>query len=217
MSNASRSGSTTANWYFDFISPFGYLQLARFGELPEALEVTLKPVVFAGLLKHHGQLGPAEIPSKRTFTYRFAHWQAHRRGLPFRMPPSHPFNPLAPLRLAVATGGTRDSVATIYRYIWGEGGDIQSEAGLNELGNRLGVPDVAAAVAAPAVKERLRANTDEAIAAQAFGVPTFVVDGEVFWGDDATQMVSDFVADPAMFQTDEMQRIADMPMGILRR
>ena len=222
MSNAS-SGKTTrlsprhAAWYFDFISPFGYLQLHRFDELPETLSVELKPVLFAGLLKHHGQLGPAEIPSKRTFTYRFAHWQAHRRGLPFRTPPSHPFHPLAPLRLAIASGATRDSVTTIYHFIWGEGGDVQSKAGLADLGARLGIDDVDAAIAGEHVKDRLKTNTEQAIAANAFGVPTFVVDGEVFWGDDATQMVADYVADPEMFQSEEMRRISTMPMGIVRR
>lgn len=206
-----------ATWYFDFISPFGYLQLMRHSELPAELEIELKPVVFAGLLKHHGQLGPAEIPSKRKFTYRFAHWQAHRRGLEFRTPPSHPFHPLAPLRLGIACGSTREATSTIYRFIWGEGGDVQSEDGLRELGQRLGVQDVPAAVSAQSVKDQLMANTAEAIAAGAFGVPTFVIDGEVIWGDDATDMVSDYLADPGLFKTSEMVRISEMPMGLARR
>ena len=83
----------SANWYFDFISPFAYLQLGRFDELPGDVNVTLKPVLFAGLLKHWGQLGPAEIPPKRTFVYRFFKWHADQRGLPFVMPPSHPAAP----------------------------------------------------------------------------------------------------------------------------
>ena len=79
-----------ATWYFDFISPFAYLQLARFSELPKSLELTLKPVLFGSLLKHWGQLGPAEIPSKRRFVYRFFQWNADRLGIPFVMPPCHP-------------------------------------------------------------------------------------------------------------------------------
>ena len=207
---------TKASWYFDYISPFAYLQLARFDELPDALEVQLKPVVFGGLLKAHGQLGPAEIPSKRTYTYRFAHWQAHRRGVPFKMPPSHPFNPLAALRLTIAAGSSREVVETVYQYIWGEGGDPQSPEGLAEMAKRTNIEDGPAAVSQQAVKDRLRANTEEALAAGVFGVPTFVIGGEIIWGDDGTQMVADFIADPDMFQSAEMRRISTMPMGLQR-
>ena len=90
---------TKTTWYFDFISPFAYLQLARFTELPQSLDINLKPVLFGSLLKHWGQLGPAEIPPKRRFVYRFFKWSADRLDLPFIMPPSHPYNPLPALRL----------------------------------------------------------------------------------------------------------------------
>ncbi|MEN8162322.1 MAG: hypothetical protein ABFS41_19780 [Myxococcota bacterium] len=60
-----------AAWFFDVISPFAYLQFARFGELSARIDITPVPVVFGGLLKHWGQLGPAEIPPKRRFVYRF--------------------------------------------------------------------------------------------------------------------------------------------------
>ncbi|WP_413893702.1 DsbA family protein, partial [Candidatus Skiveiella danica] len=89
-------------FYLDFISPYAYL---AFEKLPEALKgisyrVTHKPVLFAALLKHHGQLGPAEIASKRDWTYRQVAWQAHVHGVALQLPASHPFNPLGLLRLA---------------------------------------------------------------------------------------------------------------------
>ncbi len=207
---------SNASWYFDFISPFAYLQLARFDELPPDLTVAIKPVVFGGLLKHHGQLGPAEIPSKRVFTYRVAHWKAHRRGLPYKTPPVHPFHPLAALRLAIAAGSSQDAVKTIYNFIWGEGGDPQSPEGLTALGKRLGIDDVPSATSQQWVKDQLKANTDEAIAAGVFGVPTFSIDGEIIWGDDATDMLNDYLSDPDMFTTEEMTRISTMPMGLQR-
>jgi 2-hydroxychromene-2-carboxylate isomerase len=58
---------TKAKWYFDFLSPFAYLQLARFQKLPPDIEITTVPVVLGAILKHWGQLGPAEIPPKTTF------------------------------------------------------------------------------------------------------------------------------------------------------
>ena len=59
------------DWYFDFISPYAWLQAERFAQLPPGIELHCKPVLFAGLLEHWGQLGPAEIPTKRVFTYEY--------------------------------------------------------------------------------------------------------------------------------------------------
>ena len=101
---------TKATWYFDFISPFAYLQLVQFPKLPNDLEITTVPVLFSALLKHWGQLGPAEIPPKRQFVYRFFQWNADRLNIPFTMPPRHPYNPMPSLRLCVAAGGQIDHV-----------------------------------------------------------------------------------------------------------
>ena len=58
----------------------------------------------------------------------------------------------------------------------------------------------------PEIKARLMINGDEAIAAGAFGVPTFVINDEVFWGDDAFEMVLDYLENPEMLADDDMQR-----------
>ena len=71
-----------ADWYFDFVSPFAYLQSEQLGSLAPRVSVRYRPVLFAGLLGAHGQKGPAEIPAKRTFTYRFCIWQAKRARHP---------------------------------------------------------------------------------------------------------------------------------------
>ena len=205
-----------ADWYFDFISPYPYLQLARLGELPPEVTVRPVPVLFAGLLGHWGNLGPAEIPAKRRQTYRYCHWLAARRGIPFRTPPRHPFQPLPLLRLAVALDGDLDAVRTMYAHVWGEGRDPQDMEGLRSLAATLGVRDLDARIAAPAVKQRLRENTDRAIAQGVFGVPSFVVDGEVFWGDDATGMLIDYLADPEVLPDGEFSRLADLPVGAAR-
>lgn len=208
---------TKATWYFDFISPFAYLQTSRFAELPSDLDITIKPVLFAGLLGHWGQLGPAELPTKRTFVYRFFKWHADRRDLPFTMPPSHPFNPLHVLRLAIAAGADEASVRAIFHHIYGLGRQPDAPETIAAMAEDLALPDFADRIAEPDVKETLRTNTAEAIAAGVFGVPTFVVAGEVFWGDDATDMLLDYLANRDLFASDEMRRMSTMPMGIERR
>ena len=66
---------TIADWYFDFVSPFAYLQSEQLARLAPAITIRYKPVLFAGLLEAHGQKGPAEIAAKRAFTYRFVIWR----------------------------------------------------------------------------------------------------------------------------------------------
>lgn len=206
-----------ARWYFDFISPFAYLQLHRFDDLPEELEIELRPILFAGLLKHWGQLGPAEIPPKRRFIYRFFQWQADQLGVPFVMPPAHPFNPLPALRLALAAGPSVEVATTIFDHIFGQGRAPDTEDGIAAMAERLGIADVQASLADPSVKDALRRNTDEAIQAGAFGVPTFVVNDEVFWGNDATGMLLSYLESPGLFTSGEMARVSDLPLGMTRK
>ena len=207
----------TADWYFDFISPFAYLQMARFDEIGDTVRIRPVPVVFGALLKHWEQLGPAEIPPKRTFVYRFFQWQADRLGVPFQMPPSHPYNPLPSLRLCVAAGASIGDVRAIYHVIYGRGMQPDGPEAIAAMADALGIPDPEPAIADETVKHALRQNTEQAIAAGVFGVPTFVLDGEVFWGGDATDMMLDFARNPGLFTSGEMARISDMPMGRVRR
>ena len=205
-----------ATWYFDFISPYAYLQSKQFDRLPRDIEVEFVPVLFAGLLNHWGQLGPAEIPAKRIQTYRYCHWLAARRGVKFRMPPAHPFNPLVPLRLCLALGSTRASVEAIFDYIWGEGGDVSDPDDFALVAADLGIQDFASACSSDRVKAELRAQTERAIAAGVYGVPTFEVNGELFWGADLTDMLLDYLNDPGLFEESEMRRIAQMPIAQAR-
>jgi 2-hydroxychromene-2-carboxylate isomerase len=206
----------TLDWYFDFISPYAYLQSARFPALPAGIEVRRKPVLLSALLTQAGTLGPAEIPGKREFTYRQILWLARRNGVPLRFPAQHPFNPLPALRLAVAIGASTEVVRRVFDFIWAEGHDPSNPTDFGALADELGLEAPEALIADPAVKARLKSNTDEAIAAGVWGVPTFVVDGLCFWGFDAGDMLLDYLADPAQFSTAEHARIASL-RGIVRR
>lgn len=201
--------------YFDFVSPFSYLQFAGYPELFRRADMALRPVVFAGLLNHWGQKGPAEIAEKRKQTYRYVAWQARKLGIGLRFPPAHPFNPIHALRLAVALGATPEVVGTIYEFIWKEGRSVADEWG--GLCARLKVDDDSALIGAPGIKEQLRNNGEQAIAAGVFGVPTVLVDGEKFWGFDATAMLLEYLANPQLFDTAEMRRIDALPVAAERR
>ena len=206
-----------AEWYFDFISPFSYLQLGKLHQLHARVDITPVPIVFGAVLKHHGQLGPAEIRGKREFTYRFAQWTAEREGVSFRFPPAHPFNPIAALRLAVAAGATWPAITAIFEHIWKHGRAGDDVEALAALGNDIGVADAAAAIAREDVKAALRTNTEAALASGVFGVPTLRIGSELFWGSDATAMIEDWLNDPARFTEPEYLRIAALPQAALRR
>lgn len=210
-------GETTLDWYFDYVSAFAYLQFERLDRLPEGVKVRLRPVLFAGLLGHYGHLGPAEIPEKRRFTYRHWVWQAEKLGIPLCMPPAHPFNPLAALRLTLALGCDGAAVATIFRFIWREGENVEDADAWRRLCRRLGATDAEARIQAPEIKAALRDETAAAAARGVFGVPTIVVGEQLFWGLDATDMVLAYLDDRAMFEAGEMARVSALPVGSERR
>jgi 2-hydroxychromene-2-carboxylate isomerase len=201
--------------YFDFVSPYSYIAFKRLHELPADVEIVLVPVLFAGLLQHHGQKGPAEIPAKRRWTYRWCTWWAKELGIPFRFPASHPFNPLHHLRLAMAAGATREHVGGIFDALWTTGADAADPAAFAALAQGLGVD--ASRLALPEVKDGLRRNTQDAAQRGIFGVPSFEIDGELFWGADALGFVNAYLADPATLKNDEMRRADALPVGAARK
>jgi 2-hydroxychromene-2-carboxylate isomerase len=210
------AGIQTVEWFFDFVSPFAYLQLEQFDKLPATLNVEPRPVVLGAILAHWGQRGPAEIAAKRVFTYRHALYRAQKLDIDFRMPPAHPFNPIKALRLAIAMGGSLDVVKRIFRYIWREGREVSSPEGFAALCEAMGYAQGAQAVEATAIKEALRRNTEYALSLEVFGVPTFALDGDLFWGEDATDLFLDCAASREWLDSPEVRRVSQLPIGVQR-
>lgn len=211
----------TVVFYLDFISPYAYL---AFEAWPRALagvdaEVIYRPVLFAGILRHYGQLGPAEIAPKRDWTYRQVLWQARQHSIALDMPRQHPFNPLGLLRLSLACAETVSGTAShevcarLFRHVWVGGAAADDPGRLNMLTAQVSPsfsPDGAD------VKAALRANTDTAIARGVFGVPAFEVDGQIFWGFDALPMLRAYLlGDP--FFSGPWQSVAAVGEGVVRR
>lgn len=209
----------TIHFYLDFISPYAWL---AFDALPRALEgishrVVHKPVLFAAMLKHHGQLGPAEIPAKRDWTYRQVLWQARQQGTPLQLPALHPFNPLSLLRLATACDAdgqpNRYVCEQVFRHVWCAGEDAADPQRLALLTAHLGPARDAASAE---VKQALQAHTDEALALGVFGVPSFRVDDKLFWGQDALPMLRAYLQGDAWFDGPDWQAPAQCGVGVRR-
>lgn len=207
-------------FWFDPISPYAWL---AFDQLPRTLEgishcVEYRPVLFAGLLNHWGQKGPAEIEPKRAWTYRDVTFRAVRQGTPLDLPQQHPFNPLPLLRLALAcvpegTWPGRHVVESVFRHAWQGGGDA------NDPGRMEGLVRALAPRRDPggeSVKTQLRASTEQAVRSGVFGVPTLEVDGLQFWGADALPMLEAALKGDPWFRTGAWSAAAAPRAGVNR-
>jgi 2-hydroxychromene-2-carboxylate isomerase len=133
-----------------------------------------------------------------------------------RMPPNHPFNPIMALRLIIAAGSTRPAIERVLDAVFLHGRDVADIAVIAELAGALDVAEPATALQAPGVKQKLRDNTDWAIRKGVFGVPTIMVDDEIFWGHDAFEMAIDYMRDTTQFGDAQMRAIDSLPIGVMR-
>ena len=203
------------DWYFDVISPFAYLQWRRLRRDHAGVALNPKPVLFAAILNHVGQLGPAEIPQKRRHTYRIVLWHARQAGIPLVFPPAHPFNPLPALRLILAAPDRMAAIDAVFAHIWEHGKPADGIDALVDVARELGVDDPATAIARDEVKRELLANGEEALRLGVFGVPTLKVRDELFWGNDATELALAYANDAATLDA-EMRRVDAIPEAIQR-
>lgn len=200
-------------WYFDFVSPYAYLQCLALEDLSARVQIVPRPIVLGGIFKAIGQKAPADIEAKRLFIYRHTLWIAQRGGVPFRLPRTHPFNPLKGLRLAAGLGSRYDTVAAIFKHVWAEGRVFEHAEDWALLCEALGARDADSLIAEQSVKDELRENGARAIQAGVFGVPTCVVDGQLFWGYDTTEMLKDYLDHPQRLRGPEFDRAGCLPKG----
>jgi 2-hydroxychromene-2-carboxylate isomerase len=173
------------------LSGYAYFAWRRIQGLcaSRCVELVPHPVVFAKLLDHWGQLGPAEIAPKKEVVYRYGYRYAKLNGFEFNPPAAHPFNPLPALRLSLLEVAGEYQFAlidTLFHAGWTRGSNLGDIDVLAQLLDEAGLPAqrLLAAAASPQAKERLKRETAEAIDVGVFGVPSMVWCGELFWGND---------------------------------
>ena len=215
-------------FYFDFVSPYAYLAATQVPGLAarHGRALTLVPVVFAKLLDAHGTVGPAEVPAKRVYVFKDAWRKARRLGVgPLVPPPSHPFNPLLALRVAALPMESDEKVRLVralFDATWKSGAGVDTEARVVAAAASAGFDGASLVEKAqtPENKDRLKASTDDALKRGIFGVPTLVVDDEIFWGVDGLDLAEDLLSGrddtPKDFSWAERPATAQRP-GSLRR
>jgi 2-hydroxychromene-2-carboxylate isomerase len=184
--------------FYDFGSPTSYLawvQLPRIAARTGA-EIVHRPILLGGILKATGNRSPAEIPAKGRWMAQDLQRFAARYAAPFRNNPHFPVNTLPLMRGAVAAereGRLLPYSDAMVRAMWVEARDCGDPAVFDDVVRRAGFEPGAlrAASAEPAVKERLKAATEEAVARGAFGAPTMFVGDEMFFGQDRLDFVEE--------------------------
>lgn len=196
-----KGSSSDIRFFFDYISSNAYLAWHEIHHVAETYgrRVEAVPVLFGGLLNAHGQLGPAEVPPKALWMNRNIHRKAALLGIQLKPPASHPFNPLLTLRvssIAMPASTRRRLIDALFRAVWSEGLDVTDPKVVSSIAGEAGLDGEKAVAEAGSqeVKRRLRKETELAIAAGVFGVPTVIVDGDLFWGYDDFPFLERFLA-----------------------
>lgn len=214
----------TLAFHFDFLSPYAWLAwtqiqplAARYGRRVEPV-----PTLLAALLSRWGHKGPAEIPPKRVWVFKNCARIASRLGVPLIPPPAHPFNPLIALRVASLPLDPEPRWAVIdalWRATWAGGPGVGDGASVAAVLDGAGFDGAAlvAAAAAPEAKQRLRQQTDDALAAGVFGVPSLILDGELYWGFDAFPDLEDALAGRDRLDPTLLHRWSALPATAERR
>jgi 2-hydroxychromene-2-carboxylate isomerase len=198
---------------FDYVSPYSYLASTQVRALGRrhGRDVDAVPVLLVGMLNATGSRGPGEVPLKREYMFRDVARLARMLGVAIEPPATHPFNPLAALRV---TGCVPDRdarwrlVDAIYSATWVRALRVDQPEVLAQIAGQAGLDGDAllAEATSPESKDRLRASTDEAIAAGAFGVPSLFVDGELFWGVDSLPLLDRFLGGESAIDAERLER-----------
>ena len=205
------------DWYFDYISPFAYLALKQFNTLPKDVKIVPKPILFAGLLNHFDTKGPAEIERMRQYTFRHISWLAKQHNIPLTLPPAHPFNPLKYLRLTILLENDLEIINRLFDFIWQQGQSADNPEQWQILCDDLSLENVDDKISQQTIKDQLLKNTQEAIEIGVFGVPTFIANDELFFGQDSMPFLKTYLEDPSILQSDLMRSADALPQGINRK
>ena len=179
------------HFYFDFISPYSYFAWRKLPTLAKKYnrEIEAHPVVFGKLLDKWGQLGPAEIPPKRNWLNEYCLRYAALNGFKYNPPKKHPFNPLAALRMSLKEVSGDDQlrvIDSIFKGGWSHGADLGDLSTLISLLIKESIDgeSLSEKILDLNIKELLINETSYAIEKGVFGVPTIIIDDNLFWGND---------------------------------
>ena len=216
--------SKPIHFYFDFISPYAYFAWRNLPSLAEKYNrpIDAHPVVFGKLLDKWGQLGPAEILPKRKWLHQYCLRYAALNGFEYNPPKCHPFNPLAALRMSLKEVSGIDQhrvIDTIFEAGWSRGEDLGDLPTLISLVEQQNIDGeyLSRQVSQPDVKKLLINETAMAIEKGVFGVPSIIIDGNLFWGNDQMEHIELLLAGNDPLDREQLSAQVARPRAIDRK
>ena len=190
--------SKTVEFFFDLGSPASYLAYTQLPGICRESGATLvyRPMLLGAVFQATGNASPAMIPAKGRYMLRDLARFAERYGVPMRFNPYFPLNTLTLMRLLVAVQLHQPerfeaALQALYQAIWVDGLNLGEPARVAEVLTAAGfdAESLLAQCAEPAVKEALKASSEEAVARGVFGAPSIFVEGELYFGQDRLDFV----------------------------
>ncbi len=195
--------SAPVEFYFDFSSPYGYFAACGIDALAakHSREVSWRPILLGVVFKTTGGKPLPELPLKGDYARIDMHRCARQAGIPFKLPAKFPIAAQVPSRAVywAETQGPRRARQlglALYRALFAEGRDISDPEVAADVAAAQGLSRQAALAALndPAIKDRLRQETENAMKKGVFGSPYFIADGEPFWGADRMEQLDRWLA-----------------------
>ena len=189
----------TLDFYFDFVSNNAYLAWTQLDQLCQDHNLVLNPVpvLFTGLLNAHDNVGPAEVPAKRQWMSKNILRKAALLGVPMQPPLHHPFNPLLPLRACTQVEGAQQQalIDGLFKSVWVNQQHISEPEVIAEIATKVGIDaeQLLSAACSDLAKASLKDNTQRAAEAGVFGIPSMIVEGELFFGYDDFEFLQRFL------------------------
>ena len=187
-------------FYFDFSSAYSYIAQARMAAVFADADASVRwrPILLGAIFRENGWVPVSPGSPKGDYTFRDVARTARLAGLDFDWPKVFPFNGMQAARLfyALDDGEAEAFARAVFHAAYALGRDVADTDVLARILADIGL-DVAATMACSSlddVKARLREETAAAMKAGVFGAPSFVVDGELFWGADRMEDARDWAA-----------------------
>ncbi|MBP7081728.1 MAG: 2-hydroxychromene-2-carboxylate isomerase [Rhodocyclaceae bacterium] len=186
------------DFYFDFGSPAAYLAYTQLSKLAAdtGAQIELKPILLGGIFQATGNRPPISVPLKGQYLFADLNRFAKRYGVVLNMNPHFPINTLNLMRADIGLQLRNDTRLPKYRdamfaAIWVDQQNMNDPETVGTVLAKSGFDPMAISALAgdPEVKEALKIATQEAVNQGVFGAPSFIVDGELFWGQDRLDFV----------------------------
>ena len=191
--------TASLEFFYDYVSSYSYMANEAVKSL-EGVDVRYRPMFLGGVMKATGNSPPGTVPAKGRYLARDLRRWAARYDVPFRFNSVFPQNTLSALRLALVAQhrGSFDAIhQPLFDGMYVNDRDLSNPDVLAEIvsGAGLDAEDYLAAIGAQAIKDELKANTEEAVSRGAFGAPTFFVGDEMFFGNDRFDFIKAALAE----------------------